>query len=137
MGDPLERCQCKEPACNVAHGASGCESTEDTTIYRTSEPDAVGMKVCVHCAQDAVESGLFRCDTVPRKYNRRAERSRADHVTRLRVVVEAADKLAEACAKLDLTEQMYRLEEYFNARREYRLDRGITDNMSEQEGGPA
>jgi len=134
VSESLERCRCKEPACNVAHGAAGCGSTEDVTIYRTTEPDEFGTKVCIHCAQDAVESGLFRCDTVPRKYNRRAERSHADHVTRLRLVVEAADKLADACAKLDLHEQMYRLEEYFNARREYRLDRGLTDSM--EEGGP-
>ena len=130
------RCACQDPACNVNHGAVGCPALATHTVFRTSGPDQDGTDMCKHCAQDGVDSGTYRCvsDVVKPKYNRRAERSRADHITRLRIVIEAADKLAEACAKLDLTEQMFRLEEYFNARREYRLDRGLTDSM--EEGGP-
>jgi hypothetical protein len=66
------------------------------------------------------------------QWDRRSERSREDHTVRRTKLIEAADKLAEACARLDLGDQMMRLDQYLICRADYRLDYERTSSKTEE-----
>lgn len=52
-------CECSDPSCPV-HGAVSCGEEAETTVYRVDMDDETGTEMCRGCADDALESGVFR-----------------------------------------------------------------------------
>lgn len=115
-------CQCFDTACNVNHGAVGCEIAPAFALYRVDMEDRTGTAMCEHCAEDAVESGLFRCVQLLPKYDRRAGRSKDGRIARAQRVIYAADALAVAAAGGDFRKIRDYLVIFHAAREDYRLD---------------
>ena len=50
-------CKCADPKCPECGGL--CENDHTTTLYRVDMEDQTGTPMCVPCAEDAYESGVF------------------------------------------------------------------------------
>ena len=58
MRHQSERCECADSGCPEQHGA-GCEQRATIKLVRIDMSDA-GVLMCEACADDALESGVFR-----------------------------------------------------------------------------
>ena len=56
----MTMCHCADPGCPSCHGQ--CSHVSNTTLVRVDMEDHLGTPMCSHCAEDALESGLFRQD---------------------------------------------------------------------------
>jgi hypothetical protein len=52
------RCECSDPGCPAKHG-SRCLNRARVTLYRIDMEDNSGTRMCLDCADDAMECGLF------------------------------------------------------------------------------
>lgn len=50
-------CECSDSGCKHCHGK--CTSKRSRVYYRVDMEDKTGVRFCVGCASDALESGLF------------------------------------------------------------------------------
>ena len=57
MSLPLN-CECSDPACPVCRGK--CREKAETILFRIDMQDRTGTAMCEPCADDAMDSGLFR-----------------------------------------------------------------------------
>ena len=67
-------CQCADPGCPVCHGH--CQRSATTNLVRVDMEDITGTEMCAKCADDALESGLFRTRTRNHIQNTTLRRSR-------------------------------------------------------------
>ena len=51
-------CECRDPGCPCCHGS--CTKAKRFTLVRVDMEDDTGTNMCAGCADDALESGLFR-----------------------------------------------------------------------------
>ena len=58
----MESCKCGDPKCPYCAGH--CTRDVEVALYRIDMPDASGTGFCEPCANDALESGMFRQDYV-------------------------------------------------------------------------
>lgn len=54
------RCQCSDPGCPHCQGS--CRADAVTVVFRIDMRDRIGHPMCDKCADDCVESGVFRTD---------------------------------------------------------------------------
>jgi hypothetical protein len=54
----VRKCQCTDPGCPVCKGK--CANRAVTAVIRSDMDDKTGTPMCRRCADDAMESGLFR-----------------------------------------------------------------------------
>ncbi len=59
----LGSCGCADPGCPVHKGSSACPFRGRTFLYRVDMEDHTGTPMCLQCATDAMDSGLFRQGT--------------------------------------------------------------------------
>ena len=60
---PLKNvCECADPGCPIHRGVSHCGESAVVTLKRIDMEDRAGTMMCRACADDALESGLFRED---------------------------------------------------------------------------
>jgi hypothetical protein len=60
-GSFSKACECTDPGCPVHKGKSECSHFgRVVTLYRVDMEDETGTRMCRACAEDAMESGLFR-----------------------------------------------------------------------------
>lgn len=55
-------CECSDPGCPVHKGESNCSKKAKYCLIRIDMDDQTGTLMCGDCADDALESGLFRTD---------------------------------------------------------------------------
>ena len=67
-------CQCSDPECPVCHGH--CQRSATTNLVRVDMEDITGTEMCPGCAEDALESGLFRTSRRNHIQNTTLRRSR-------------------------------------------------------------
>lgn len=53
-------CECADPACPVCRGR--CRTQAELLLFRIDMTDLTGTAMCDPCADDALDSGLFRED---------------------------------------------------------------------------
>lgn len=53
-------CECSDPRCPACAGR--CRERADTILYRIDMRDITGTAMCEPCAEDALDSGLFRAE---------------------------------------------------------------------------
>ena len=56
----MRRCKCGDSGCPVCRGS--CENRPTIVLVRVDMEDYNGTCMCAGCANDALESGLFRAD---------------------------------------------------------------------------
>lgn len=56
----MKQCECGDPGCPVCAGS--CENRATVVLVRVDMEDCDGTCMCAGCADDALESGLFRAD---------------------------------------------------------------------------
>lgn len=54
------KCECTDPGCPVHKGKSDCRNYARTIVYRVDMNDETGTAMCNRCADDAMDSGVFR-----------------------------------------------------------------------------
>jgi len=52
------RCECSDPNCPVCKG--NCAKPKRLTLGRIDMEDETGTNMCQGCAEDALDSGIFR-----------------------------------------------------------------------------
>ena len=52
-------CECCDPGCRVHNGTPKCTEPGKVVLYRIDFEDHTGILFCEHCAEDALETGLF------------------------------------------------------------------------------
>jgi len=57
---PACPCQCSDWICSVHTGTSTCSHPATRTLFRIDMEDQTGTAFCDGCAEDAMNSGLFR-----------------------------------------------------------------------------
>lgn len=55
----IGQCQCADSSCPVHKGKSHCTNDAVALLRRVDMMDSTGTKMCLECADDALESGLF------------------------------------------------------------------------------
>ena len=55
-----QTCECADPGCPVHLRASNCTARARVTLYRIDMQDITGTRMCARCAEDAMDSGVFR-----------------------------------------------------------------------------
>lgn len=53
-------CDCSDPGCPHCGGA--CVAAAVTVVFRIDMEDETGTPMCLKCAEDCLDSGLFRMD---------------------------------------------------------------------------
>lgn len=53
------KCECKDPNCTCK---GICAMPAETTLYRIDMADETGSQMCDGCAEDAINSGVFRSE---------------------------------------------------------------------------
>jgi len=57
----IPRCECADPGCPQHKGESECKRVNHVEVlFRVDMDDRTGTRFCGRCADDAMESGLFR-----------------------------------------------------------------------------
>ncbi len=55
-----QRCRCSDQGCPVHKGIPGCSNKAVRKVYRIDMEDRTGTPMCRGCANDALDSGVFR-----------------------------------------------------------------------------
>lgn len=66
------RCECTDPGCPCCHGH--CKRAAVVGVHRVDMEDATGTPMCQGCADDAMEAGVFRTETIKERVNRTRKR---------------------------------------------------------------
>lgn len=53
-------CECTDSGCPVHEGKEDCGRRGNGTVYRVDMEDNTGTVMCAACADDAMQSGVFR-----------------------------------------------------------------------------
>jgi hypothetical protein len=56
----LDKCKCSDPGCPVHPNPGPCKNLARRTVKRIDMQDETGTRMCRRCAEDALESGVFR-----------------------------------------------------------------------------
>lgn len=55
----MQRCECCDRGCREHEGENVCYAAARTMVYQTDIEDETGTFMCIHCADAALESGVF------------------------------------------------------------------------------
>jgi len=61
-------CKCTDPLCPVDHGKE-CKAAVETALYRVDMEDETGTLMCRPCADDALDSGVFREEEIEEEFD--------------------------------------------------------------------
>ena len=53
-------CECADSGCPAHETVPACGAFAETTLFRVDMEDRTGTRMCTSCAEDAMQSGLFR-----------------------------------------------------------------------------
>lgn len=64
------KCECSDPGCPMHTGHSDCHMKAKILLLRVDMEDKTGTAMCHECAEDAMDSGVFRAVPLVRRYGR-------------------------------------------------------------------
>lgn len=56
----MHDCECRDPGCPMHKPKSTCTKKARRKVFRIDMEDETGTRMCNGCADDALESGVFR-----------------------------------------------------------------------------
>jgi hypothetical protein len=62
MSSSKHNCECTDPGCPVHKGSYCANKSRTITVYRVDMEDKTGTRMCRECANDALDSGVFRSE---------------------------------------------------------------------------